>query len=144
MPISPSTLSFIQNNWAQILVLLVSGGMLLWPLIGKRFSAVKEVGTLQATRLINSENAVLLDLREAKEYEGGRLPNATHIPLSQLASRGAELRKFSGRPVITYCDRGNRSRLAKSVLSKLGFEQIYTLQGGIRAWRDAGRPVERS
>jgi rhodanese-related sulfurtransferase len=144
VPISPSTLSFIQNNWAQILVLLVSGGMLIWPLVGKRFSAVKEVGTLQATRLINSEDAVLLDLREVKEYEGGRLPNATHIPLSQLASRGSELRKFTGRPVIAYCDRGNRSRLAKSVLKKLGFDQIYTLQGGIRAWREAGLPVEKS
>ena len=48
---------------------------------------MKDIGTLEATRLINRQNAVLLDVRETKEYEGGRLPNAIHIPLSQLGSR---------------------------------------------------------
>jgi rhodanese-related sulfurtransferase len=137
-------MQFIQNNWPLILLMIVSGGMLLWPLIGGRFSSVREVGALGATQLINRQNAVMLDLREGKDYDGGHVPNAVHIPLSQLASRGGELSKFTSRPLIAYCDRGNHSRSAGSALSKLGFADVYTLRGGVRAWVEAGLPIAKN
>jgi rhodanese-related sulfurtransferase len=136
-------MSFVQENWMLILVMLLSGGMLLWPMIQRRLSPMKDVGNLEATQLINGGKAVLLDLRETKEYEGGRLPNAIHIPLSQLAGRGQELAKLTGRPVVVYCDRGTRSRAAASKLAKLGFSDLYNLAGGFRAWKGAGLPVEK-
>jgi len=136
-------MAFIVNNWMLELIIVLSGGMLLWPLIQGRFSNVKEVGTQNAIQLINRQNAVLLDVREAKEFAGGHLPNALHIPLSELGSRGTELAKLTARPVITYCDRGQRSRGAGGALTKLGFAEIYQLTGGFRAWKDAGLPVEK-
>jgi rhodanese-related sulfurtransferase len=136
-------MTFIQNNWMLILVMIVSGAMLLWPMIQRRTSGVKDAGNLVVTQLVNRQNAVLLDVRETNEYEGGHLPNAIHIPLSQLASRGSELAKLTERPIVAYCARGNRSRMAASALAKLGFKDIYNLDGGIRAWKDAGLPVER-
>ena len=136
-------LRFLENNWPLILVMLVSGGMLLWPMIGRRWSTVREIGALEATQLINRRNALMLDLREPKDYAGGRVPNAVHLPQSQLASRGYELKKMTGRPVVAYCDRGQRSRMAASALTKLGFAEVYTLRGGLRAWSDAGLPVEK-
>jgi rhodanese-related sulfurtransferase len=138
-----SILQFLQNNWPLVLVMLVSGAMLAWPLIGSPLSTMREIGAVQATQLINRKDALILDLREAKEYEGGRLPNAMHIPLSQLASRGKELGKFTARPLIAYCGRGNRSRSAAGALTKLGFKEIYALRGGLRAWTDAGLPLEK-
>lgn len=136
-------MSFVQNNWLLILVLLLSGAMLVWPLIQRRFSPMKEVGIADATRLINREDALLLDVRETQEYEGGRLLNAVHIPLSQLEGRAGELGKFVQRPVIAYCTSGNRSRGAGTALARAGFTQIHSLQGGYRAWKDAGLPVEK-
>jgi rhodanese-related sulfurtransferase len=136
-------MQFIQNNWPLVLVLIISGGMLLWPLVGRRFSSVREVGALSATQLINRQNAVMLDLRDRKDYDGGHVPNAMHIPLSELASRGGELSKFNTRPLVAYCDRGNKSRSAGSALSKLGFAEVYTLRGGVRAWTDAGLPLAK-
>jgi rhodanese-related sulfurtransferase len=50
---------------------------------------------------------------------------------------------MTGRPVIAYCDRGQRARMAASTLTKLGFAEVYTLRGGLRAWSDAGLPVEK-
>jgi rhodanese-related sulfurtransferase len=135
--------SFVQNNWMLILVLVLSGAMLVWPLFQRRFSPMKDVGTADATRLINREDALLLDVRETQEYEGGRLPNAVHIPLSQLGSRSGELGKHVHRPVIAYCMSGNRSRGAGNPLARAGFKQVYNLQGGYRAWKDAGLPVEK-
>ena len=136
-------MSFIQTNWLLILVAVLSGAMLVWPLVQRRFSPAKDVGTLDATQLLNRENALLLDVRETQEYEGGRLPNALHIPLSQLDSRATELAKHAARPVIAYCMSGNRIRTAGNALARAGFQRIYSLQGGYRAWKDAGLPVEK-
>jgi len=92
---------------------------------------------------MNRRNAVLLDVREPKEFEGGRLPSALHIPLSQLAGRVSELAKLVARPVVAYCDTGRRSRMAAGTLAKAGFKEIYNLQGGIAAWKKDGLPVEK-
>jgi len=135
---------FLEKNWPFVLVMVVSGLMLLWPYIQRLITPAREVGTLDATRLMNNENAVVLDVREPKEITGGRLPNAIHIPLSQLKSRAAELAKSTARPIIVYCDRGQRGRSAVGVLGKNGFSQIYLLRGGFKAWRDAGLPVQKA
>ena len=136
-------MSFIEKNWMLILVMFLSGAMLLWPILQRRFSPVKEVGNLNVTHLINHKDAVLLDVREAAELAGGgKLPNALHIPLSQLNARAGELAKLTSRPVVVYCARGNRSRTAGNLLAKQGFADIYSLHGGIKAWKDAGLPLE--
>ena len=103
---------------------------------------VKDLGTLGATRLLN-QDALLLDVRETNEFEQGRLPNALHIPLSQLAGRIGEVKGKHDLPVIVYCASGRRSRMAGATLAKAGFKDIYHLTGGIAAWRGAGLPVEK-
>lgn len=134
---------FLQHgfNWVYALVAVVSGAMLLWPFLQTAGGASQEVGTLAATRLIN-QNALLLDLRESKEYEGGKLPNAMHIPLSQLKERRAELSKYTKRPVVAYCARGAAGRSAGVILKEIGFQDVYQLQGGLLAWKSAGLPIE--
>jgi rhodanese-related sulfurtransferase len=138
-----SFVAFVEKNWMLFATLVASGGMLIWPLLNGRLSSGRGIGTLGATQLMNSQNPLLLDLREAKEIEGGKLPNAVHLPLSQLASSGAELAKYTSRPVIAYCDRGQRGGSAAGALAKLGFKDIYHLQGGFKAWKDAGLPVSK-
>ncbi|MFO1395900.1 MAG: rhodanese-like domain-containing protein [Burkholderiales bacterium] len=135
-------MAFVEKNWLLVLTFVASGLMLLWPLVSRRLSPVKEIGTAVATRLINRENAVLLDVREAAELESGKLPNAVHVPLSQLKERAGELGKYASRPVIVYCARGQRSRSAAGTLAKAGIANIYQLQGGLKAWKDAGLPLE--
>ncbi|MEO8303830.1 MAG: rhodanese-like domain-containing protein [Betaproteobacteria bacterium] len=136
-------MSFVQGNWMLILVFVLSGAMLVWPFVQRRLSPGKDVGNLEVTRLINSSHAVLVDVRETKEYEGGRLPNAIHIPLSQLKSRGDELARLVDKPVVAYDMMGNRARMANASLTRLGFKDVYNLRGGYRAWKDAGLPVEK-
>jgi rhodanese-related sulfurtransferase len=92
---------------------------------------------------MNAENPIVLDIREPREFTGSRLPNAMHIPLSQLKDRSAELAKFVSRPVIVYCDRGIRGGAATSALTKIGFTRVQSLRGGLRAWKDAGLPMQK-
>jgi rhodanese-related sulfurtransferase len=136
-------MAFVQENWMLILVFVLSGAMLAWPLVQRRISSVRDVNCAEATRLVNRENAVFLDVREPKEYEGGRLPGAIHIPLSQLAGRTNELSKLASRPVVAYCDSGRRSRMAGGALGKAGFQAVYSLEGGILAWKKDGLPLEK-
>ena len=135
-------MAFVEKNWILILAFVLSGAMLLWPLLQRRMSAMKEVGTLEATQLMNRSNAVLLDVRETKDFTGGKLPNALHIPLSELNARSAELAKLTGRPVVVYCSLGRQARGAAAALEKAGFADIYLLQGGLKAWKDAGLPLD--
>ncbi|MFO1302435.1 MAG: rhodanese-like domain-containing protein [Burkholderiales bacterium] len=135
-------MSFVEKNWILFLAMFISGAMILWPLVQRRMSSMKEVGTLNVTHLINHQNALLLDVRETSELTSGKLPNAVHIPLSQLKDRVGELAKSTSRPIVVYCAMGRRARAAGSVLEAAGFKDLYLLSGGIRAWKDAGLPLE--
>jgi rhodanese-related sulfurtransferase len=139
----PIVEKFVAANWPLVLVFVISGALLLWPLVQRRLAPARDITTLAATRLLNKENPVVLDVREAGEFAGGRLPNAIHIPLSQLKDRGGEIAKHVARPVIVYCDRGARGGAAVAALTRLGFTHVQSLRGGFRAWKDAGLPLAK-
>ena len=139
-----TVLSFIEKNWMLILVAFVSGAMLVWPLVQRRFSPVRDVGTHAATQLMNRD-ALVLDVREPKELasDGAKLPHAVHIPLSELDRRVGEIAAQASKPVVAYCARGQRSRGVGAALAKAGFKDVYHLTGGLAAWRGAGLPLEK-
>ncbi len=129
---------FFIDNIFLIAVALVSGGMLLWPLIRAR-AAGPSVSTLQATQLINSKHAQVVDVRGEDEFGRGSLPNAKNIPTPKIAQRAAELKK--DRPVILVCNTGRSAAPAAAQLRAAGFGEVYVLAGGLAAWREAGLPV---
>jgi rhodanese-related sulfurtransferase len=137
-------LQFLIDNIFMLGIFVVSGGMLLWPLISGGFGTGREISTIDATQLMNRENALVLDVREDSEYAIMHIPNSRHIPLSLLDSRLKELAKFKDRPVIISCQSGNRSGKALQILEKNQFSKIHVLRGGIGAWEEASLPLERS
>ena len=84
--------------------------------------------------------AVLLDVREDSEWAAGHVPGATHIPLGQLASRVGELP--ADTPVMVICRSGNRSQEGRDILLAAGLTQVASVNGGSKAWRDAGLPFD--
>jgi rhodanese-related sulfurtransferase len=139
---SPDLWKFLQQNIFLVAIALVSGAMLIWPLL-RRGVAGASVDTLQATLLINKEDAVVLDVREPAEFAAGRIAHARNVPLAQLGNRLGELEKLKDRPVIVSCASGNRSLSAAGTLRKHGFTKVYSLAGGMGAWVQAGLPVEK-
>lgn len=133
---------FLQTNWMLVAVAAISGAMLLWSFVGSRLSGIEEADTLKATRLYN-DDALILDVREDKEFAAGHIPKARHIPLGQLDKRLKELDKLKSRPVLVNCRSGQRSARACGILKKSGFETVYNLAGGITAWERANLPVEK-
>jgi rhodanese-related sulfurtransferase len=135
---------FLIDNIFMVGIFVVSGGMLLWPVITGGFGTGREINTIDATQLMNRENALVLDVREDAEYAVMHIPNSRHIPLSTLESRLNELTKFKDRPVILSCQSGNRSGKALQILEKNQFNKLFVLRGGIGAWEEASLPLERA
>jgi rhodanese-related sulfurtransferase len=133
---------FLQQNWMLVAVAGVSGAMLVWSFIGGKLSGIEEADTLKATRLYN-DDALVLDVREDKEYVVGHIPKAKHIPLGQLSGRLQELEKFKTKPILVTCRSGQRSARACGMLKKAGFETVYNQAGGIIAWERANLPVAK-
>src|SRR5512147_820130 len=112
--------------------------MLAWPLLKNRASG-PALSTLQATQLINSRNATIVDIRSPEEFAKGSLPNAKNIPADKIGERLRELKK--DKPLIVVCATGSTAGRAAAQLRAAGFSEVYVLAGGLAAWREAGLPV---
>lgn len=133
-------MKFVMDNIYLVVVALISGGMLIWPVL-RRGSGGPRVSASDAVQLINKHDAVVVDVREPSEYAVAHIINSRNVPLKDLDARIKELARFKEKPVIVTCDTGNRSRGGAAALKKLGFNQVYTLTGGLGGWQHAGLPT---
>lgn len=137
-------MQFIIDNIMLVAIAVLSAAMLIWPMVSRKTAGSKEVGCVEAVRLINGQDALVLDVRENQEFAAGHILNARHIPLGQLEERVGELEKYRNRPVVLVCRSGARSARAAGVLRKNGFGQACNLDGGMIAWEQANMPVEKT
>ncbi|MEI6737240.1 MAG: rhodanese-like domain-containing protein, partial [Pseudomonadota bacterium] len=103
----------------------------------------KEVGTMEATRLMNSGEALVLDIRDNGEYSGGRIPKSKNVPLAELDKRIEDFARFKDKPVIVTCRSNSRAGAAARLLKAKGFNNVYQLAGGFAAWQQASLPIEK-
>jgi rhodanese-related sulfurtransferase len=141
-PVLSSIFDFVQKNLLLFAVAVSSGAMLLWPLV-RRAGGGPSIGTAQATQLINRQDALVLDVRDAGEYDGGHILGAKNLPLARAESGAGDVAKKKDATLILYCDSGDRATRAAGALRKQGYTKVFTLSGGIGAWKQAGLPVER-
>ena len=136
-------MKFLIDNWMLISIALASGAMLVWPMVSSSMSA----GALTASaavQLINREKAVVVDVGDADEFAAGHVGGAKHVPFSDLDSKLALSVKNKALPLILVCSTGARANRAVAVAKKLGYEQAQALGGGLKAWKDANLPIEKS
>jgi rhodanese-related sulfurtransferase len=133
---------FLLDNWFYVVAALVSGGMLLWPLL-RGGSGAGAVSTAEAVRLINREKGVLIDVGEPAEYAAGHAVGARNIPFGSIeGAKGLPTNK--ALPLILVCPTGARAGRAVGLLKKQGYQNVQALQGGLAAWREASLPVEKA
>lgn len=126
-----------------VVLFIASGMMLVWPSVFKVLGGSKEVGTFEATRLMNGGDALVLDVRDPGEYNGGRIPKSKNIPLAELDKRFEDIARFKEKPVIITCRSNGRASAAARLLKTKGFTNVVQLQGGFGAWQQASLPVEK-
>ena len=81
--------------------------------------------------LANNDNAVLLDVRSSQEYEEGHITNALNIPTYEIYSKAQKIIQNKDTIIICYCTVGVRSKKAIKMLKKLGYKNLYHLDGGM-------------
>jgi rhodanese-related sulfurtransferase len=88
------------------------------------------------------ERVRLIDVREESEWAAGHLPGAAHIGRGVL-ERDIEKRvPDPATPIVLYCGGGYRSALAADNLQRMGYQNVASMKGGFRGWREAGFPIE--
>jgi len=93
-----------------------------------------------AVRLANA-GALVLDVRDGKDYEAGHIIDARHVPASELAGRAESFKRYRDKPVLVYCDGGPASAGAARLLRAAGFGKVVTLRGGLQSWRQENLPL---
>ena len=130
---------FVQNH-----PLLVGAFLLVlvaWLIYETRSASTNAVTSTQATQLINREDAVVLDIRESKDFKAGHIAGARNIPQSNIDSRMNELNKVKGQPIIVVCKHGQSASVVQAKLAKAGFERVSKLKGGMAQWQADSLPV---
>jgi rhodanese-related sulfurtransferase len=94
----------------------------------------KSVTSQQLTNLVNAAGAVVVDVRDAKEFRDGHITDSRNIPYSQLQDKISELSTFKDKPVILVCKMGQHAGAAGRMLTKAGFTDVRRLSGGIATW----------
>jgi rhodanese-related sulfurtransferase len=131
---------FLLDNWMLITVAFASGAALLFPALNKG----QGLSPQDVVQLMNREKAIVIDVCEPAEFAQGHVIGAKNLPLGQLEEKLAQVVKSKSAQVIMVCQVGARSARAAATARKLGFENVQSLAGGLRAWQAASMPIEKA
>lgn len=120
----------------------LAGGMPAWERAGYPYQTLALLTVQKLAQWLENEPLLqLVDVRESSEWVEGHIAGARHIPFYRLPNELASLDPT--RPIVLVCGAGARSVLAGSLLQAHGFEPVWSVEGGMDAWRGAGYPVTR-
>ncbi len=130
-------LVFVSEQWllASLLLALIYAFAVI-----EHLKAGKQLSVHEVTRLLNSGEAVLIDLRDAKEYQAGHIHHAINVPLSQLADRIDELQGSRDKVLVLIDKLGHQAAGAGRQLRRAGF-RVHRLRGGMAEWQAQSLPV---
>jgi len=124
--------------WVVLLVLVIV------TTVKGMFSKVKTISRGEATRLINKEDAVVVDVRGRDDFRRGHISNSVHVQAADIKKGSfSELEKYKAQPVIVVCATGTSAQESASLLSAAGFAQVSVLKDGISGWSGENLPLVR-
>ena len=128
-------LLFLSQQWMLVSLLLALLGLFMW---NENRRAGSSLSVHQLTHQVNNANALVVDLREPKEFREGHVVDALNIPYAKLAERMADLDKT--RPLVLVDKMGQHSAAAGRTLMQAGY-QVSRLNGGMSEWTASNLPV---
>lgn len=137
---SVSWLDFVMEQW--ILVSILTALVVAFLVLESRKGGTT-ISHHEATRLLNSGQAVLIDLRDSKEFKAGHIVDAINIPYASLNSKVGDLEKYKGKQIIVVDKMGQHAGSAGKILRDKGF-QVVRMQGGMMEWTQQNLPVVKA
>lgn len=102
----------------------------------------RRISPADLTRLVNTQQARVIDLRNAPEFREGHITGSENMPFSQVADKAASIAQ-TGKPVIFVCAMGQTAGNAARAVKQAGLNEVHILSGGISTWRQQGLPLVR-
>jgi len=111
--------------------------------IRARSAMTTAVAPNEAIRLMNG-GAVLVDLRSTNQFKDGHIAGARNLPGDQIAADPKALEKLAAKTVVLYCDNGMTTAAAQRTLTRAGAKHVFSLRGGLAAWKQENLPVVKA
>jgi rhodanese-related sulfurtransferase len=129
---------FVVNHYILVSVFVA---LLLALLVLESRRGGAKISAQGAVTLINKDEAVVLDIRDRKDFNEGRITGSVNIPLNSLKSRVNELSKHKDKQIIVVDKMGQHSAMAVKYLKEEGFTNVVRLNGGIADWKASNLPL---
>jgi len=104
---------------------------------------IVEISPTDAAQRAKSNDAVIVDVRDKDEFDESHIPNAVHMIRGLLEIEVEKRFPDRNMTIICHCGGGGRSALAAESLKKMGFKNVRSMAGGLRAWKAAGLPTTK-
>lgn len=134
---------FIGNHIFLVTLFLVALFLFLITAYKQASNGLQTVTVEQMTRLVNQQNAKLIDVRPADAFAQGHIVNAINMPMADFENGKIKTDGLKKRPVVVYCQMGRTSLKACQALQKAGVESTFSLQGGVNAWLNDKMPLSK-
>ena len=133
-------ITFVLHHWALWLLFALLIGLLAFEELKGKLTGSSSLSLQQATAMMSHEEAVVLDIRDSAVYQQGHILGAVTIPGVLLANELQRIEKHKNAAIIVVCNLGQSAVGVAAMLRKQGFSRVYTLDGGMSAWKNAGLP----
>lgn len=134
-------IEFVLNHWMLFIGLVVVTILLIQEMLDSAFKKFSSISPLIAVTQMNSDETIVVDVREEHEYNKGHIENAINAPFGKFDENIKKLEAHKNTPVIVVCQTGTRSAPACKKLCKVGFEKVFNLTGGMQSWEDSKLPI---
>jgi rhodanese-related sulfurtransferase len=133
---------FAGNHALLVAGLIASMGLAAAYELRQRAHGITQISPGEAVKLIN-KSALVVDVRSPEAYGSGHIVNARNLVLADLEKDPAAIKKNKAKVVLTVCDSGTEAGKAANLLRKAGYENTFSLRGGINAWRAENLPLTK-
>ncbi len=134
-------IEFASNHYLLVLALATVTFLLIQDFIDNTLAPFKRISPLAAVTKMNSEEVIVIDVREPHEFIKGHIDGAINIPLGKFDEQLNTLEKYKDKSILVVCQSGTRSTPACKSLIKAGFSKVFSLTGGMQSWEDNKLPI---
>ncbi len=134
---------FVINHWILWSLFVVAIIVILYEELRGRIQGVARVQPAELVKLINREEATVIDVRDSNAFLKGHIIGAINIPHTQMDNSLEKLKKYQDKTIVLVCASGQTSPQEGAKLKAKGFEKVYFLSGGMAAWTQAQMPLTK-
>ncbi|OQK15407.1 sulfurtransferase [Methyloprofundus sedimenti] len=137
-------IEFASTHWMLVTAFFAVSFFLIQDIVEAGIRKYNTISPMLTVTKLNTGHPIILDVREASEFNKGHIADAIHIPVVDIEAQINKIDLYKKDDVIVVCQSGTRSAPACSTLHKLGFENVFLMTGGMQSWEENKLPIVKN